>query len=812
MSNIHLVARQWQTAGVSVIPILPDGTKKPAVRWAEYQSQAAELGQVDQWWGNGRLFGLAVICGQVSGNLEMLELEGRAMREDAYTRIRTAAENLGLAGEWDQFLDSVYTEESPYGGVHFIYRVCDQPVPGNEKIARRPATIEELAENPAEKVKVLAETRGEGGYVIVAPTPGICHPSGNGWTTLYGDPGEIAEIPWTVRQAVHAVIRAALDEVPPVAASLAPAPPSSPGIQAGAGSRPGDDWANQHRWSDILERDGWTFSHTQGVEEYWVRPGKSRRDGHSATTNYGGSDLLKVFSSSVEYLEPEATYTKFGYMAAVHFGGDHAVASQALARQGFGTPMRTTDSLEQATIGQELAVRQPENVYYTLDDMGSSQRLWDRVQGRFHWVGELGEYHYWNGKHWGQDMVQAHLDQEFIRITEEMLRSEDEAERKQATRCRQDKAVTAVLRRMRGIPGVTVSATSFDRGKNLLNLQNGILDLETHTLMPHDPKHMITRIFGASYNPQAQAPHFRKFIESALPDAEMRGYVQRALGQTLLGNAAERSMFVIYGPSGTGKSTLLETIQKVFGDYAVTAPGSTFRSKWKEAGASYDVHRLKGKRFVISSETSEMTQFDEELLKRITGHDTISSRNLYQQFTEWVPECTVWLATNHKPTFNSDDNAIWNRLKLVEFATEFIGEGEVRNFAVDYLIPEADGILNWLLEGLRDYQAQGLSAPAAVAVAAENLRQDTDAVARFLEDKVADGVLVYGPDQKVRSSILREMYIAWARQTGERVLGSRRFANRMASLREPLSSQKFGGQQHWVGVGVHPGAGVIGTM
>ena len=117
-------------------------------------------------------------------------------------------------------------------------------------------------------------------------------------------------------------------------------PPARPVlVSVPTGDRPGDLWAAATPWAQILEPDGWTLHHVDpGGEEHWTRPGKERREGSSATVNYLGSDVLKVFTSSVPQLTVDATYSKLGYLAATRHGGDHAAAASALRTAGWHAP------------------------------------------------------------------------------------------------------------------------------------------------------------------------------------------------------------------------------------------------------------------------------------------------------------------------------------------------------------------------------------------------------------------------------------------------------------------------------------------
>lgn len=816
--SVASVARIWQQAGVSVLPIPANQTKRPDRSWAPYQIQIASTAEVDEWWANGySRYGLALICGAVSGNLEMTELEGKATSGESISKVLAACERLRIRDVWE-FLTGPqgFSELSPSGGIHLLYRISDHEVPGNTKVARRPATQEELSEKPDDRVKVLAETRGEGGYVITAPSPGGCHPSGEPWMKLAGEYGVLPQITWDERCRLHQALSEALDEMPqPIQAPAAL--PVSPVRLSAAGStldlRPGDRWAAQTSFGDLLGSAGWSLSHRAGEEEYWVRPGKNPRDGHSATVNYRGSGLLYVFSTAVEGLEAETSYSKFGAYAFLFHGGDMQKAAQELADSGWGTSRATVTDFKEFVPTAEV-IEEPDE-YYTHDEVGNSLRLGRKMDGNFRYILEEKEWYHWDGVRWAPDFEGLALSRLATACTDDMLNEAreqgSEPLAKWGKASRSQARIKAAVGLARQLPDVAMSSTQMNPDRGLLNLNNGILDLHDGILRPHDKSYLMTRRFKAAFNPEATCPEFEAFIEAALPDVAMRRYVQRALGYTLLGDADQRSVFLIHGPSGTGKSTLMETIRDVFGDYGTTAAPSTFKASDRGNAPTSDLHGLRGKRFVTTSETSAGAQFDEDLIKRLSGRDQIKSRELYEKFVEWTPECSLWLATNNPPKFNSDDDAIWKRAKLIPFLTVFTGEGERPDMARKVLTPERDGILNWLLAGLRDFQANGLGEPDEVKALAQEQRAQSDSVARFVQDKIADTILVIEPGQKIRTSELFAMYLEWSRECGEKGVGSRRFHHRLMSNFPALEHQKIG-HTFWNGIGRVTGAGILGSI
>jgi len=328
-------ARDWAAAGFSVVPVAVDGSKSPAVAWKQYQTAAADTHQLEIWFGEEEVYdGFGIVCGAVSGHLEMLEAEDRAVADGTLAAFHTALKDNGYGELWER-LNQGCLEHSPSGGLHWLFRVDGAARP-NTKLARRPATAAELVANSTDKVKVLLETRGEGGFVVVAPSGGRTHPTGKPWVALVGDPDTVPVITVAERDALYA-IAAMFDLMPVPVPEPAPRETWAEGIdRANGGNRPGDDYNARASWDDILE--GWTRARTYGSGcVTWVRPGKDPRSGISATTGRNDGDNLYVFSSSTPF-ETERPYSKFGAYTLLHHGGDYAAAAKELRSQGFGAP------------------------------------------------------------------------------------------------------------------------------------------------------------------------------------------------------------------------------------------------------------------------------------------------------------------------------------------------------------------------------------------------------------------------------------------------------------------------------------------
>ena len=304
-SNHQVLVRalEFLVEGIVPLPVNRFRQKAPAVAsWTQYQKQMPSKEQVLEWF--AKADGVGVLCGQVSGNLLMIELEGRAATLQTIDLLTHKAKQNNILDLFEK-LNSGYVERSPSGGLHWLLKSQGQ-IPGNEKFARR------VDENGV--ISVLAESRGEGGFVVTAPTPGICHPTGNGWNIIKGTP---KSIPIFSEEEVDALreLFISLDEMPKEKFSE---PVTR--IRAEGQVLPGDDFNARTTWDEILIPDGWTKLTTDSMGKTdWRRPGKDY--GISATTNYQGNDLFHIFTSSVA-LDSDRSYTKFAYVAQTKFGGD----------------------------------------------------------------------------------------------------------------------------------------------------------------------------------------------------------------------------------------------------------------------------------------------------------------------------------------------------------------------------------------------------------------------------------------------------------------------------------------------------------
>ena len=285
--------------------------------------------------------------------------------------------------------------------------------------------------------------------------------------------------------------------------------------------------------------------------------------------------------------------------------------------------------------------------------------------------------------------------------------------------------------------GIPIELSQLDADPMLLNCLNGTIDLRTGELLKHDRDHLITKIAPVEYDLNAEHPIWQRFLETATDgDHELMSFLQYAAGYSLTGDVSEEKLFFIHGPAASGKSTFIEALKSVFGDYSKTADFETFLSRNFVGGIRNDVAELAGARLVSSIEVDEGKKLAEGLVKLITGGDTVRARFLYQESFEFIPQFKLWLVANHKPAVNPDDLAMWRRIIVIPFK-HVIPENE-RDPQVKAMLknPKEAGaaVLAWAVQGCLRWQEYGLCVPKTVRDETEDYKKEMDPIKQFLDE------------------------------------------------------------------------------
>ncbi|MCU4186620.1 hypothetical protein K6U06_19805 [Acidiferrimicrobium sp. IK] len=436
---------------------------------------------------------------------------------------------------------------------------------------------------------------------------------------------------------------------------------------------------------------------------------------------------------------------------------------------------------------------------FEMSELGNARRLVAEHGHDLRYVPEWGAWLAWDGRRWARDHT-GERDRRAKAVADAILddahRLGDDKRFRWGVQSQSARGIGAMLTLAATEPGIPVRVAELDADPWLLNVGNGTISLRSGLLQPHDRQDLITKMAGdgVDYHPDAISPRFAAFLEQVLPDPEVRKFLARFVGYTLTGTVGEQVLVFLLGSGANGKSTLTSLLLRLLGEYAAPAPPRLLVvSKHPEHPTS--VADLLGRRLVIAQEVQAGAQFDEEMVKVLTGGDVLKARFMRGDFFEFAPSHKVVMGANHRPTVRGTDLAIWRRLRLVPFDVT-VPEEDRDPHLLERLAEELPGVLSWAVQGCLAWQSSGLTTPSAVTAATEEYRIDSDVVGQFIAE-----CCVETPGATVQSAALYASYRAWAETCGLHPMSQKALTTR---LRERGLDSTTDRQRRtwWCGIGL----------
>ncbi|MCC7433101.1 MAG: bifunctional DNA primase/polymerase [Methanoregulaceae archaeon] len=410
-------------------------------------------------------------------------------------------------------------------------------------------------------------------------------------------------------------------------------------------------------------------------------------------------------------------------------------------------------------------------------DVGNAERLASILRGKALWCHPWKSWLIWDGARWKRDETGgAPIIREATAMVRAQFRSAiDNAAQNWAKKSQDRRQLTSMIELAKAEEGISITPDALDRDEWLLNVANGTLDLRTGELRSPRREDLITRITNVPYDPEADITRWEAFLDRVTAGSrDLQVFLYRAAGYSLTGLTTEQALFFLYGSGRNGKSTFMDLLMHVMGEYAMHTPTETLMVKGNNSSVPNDLARLKGARLVAATETEAGKRLAESLVKQLTGGDPITARFLHGEFFTFTPTFKLWLSGNYKPTIRGADDGIWRRIRLIPFEVS-IPESEVDPDLKDRLKEEAQGILAWCVRGCLEWQRERLFASDVVTSATDGYRREMDTIGDFLEECIRDA-----PGDFLTSGDLYRAYKTWCEEHGEQARSQRALSNELS--------------------------------
>lgn len=446
-----------------------------------------------------------------------------------------------------------------------------------------------------------------------------------------------------------------------------------------------------------------------------------------------------------------------------------------------------------------------------INDFAHAEMFAARYGREFAYIPDLG-WRYYNGVFWEAKgdyearlcvgkIIKSRLNA-FARmaafITDPGVLASYKRKRRRLESCGNHGAITRTVKL--AADHLSVDVDKFDRYPDLLNVANGIVDLKTGVLHPHDPDRYLTRATGVAYDPDAKSDLWeRAILEIADGDEALVSFLQEIAGIAATGDTSIQRFLYFFGQGANGKSLITALWAEALGGYGKNGYAAKLPSAMISGGhesvaeaPSPNLLSLRGRRFAVFDEQPGDEPFNDQRIKSFTGEDSVTARAPRGMPITFNPEFTMVGVGNHKPQVNESDYGIWRRILLVPFRRTFepsrLGEtlrGE--------LIP----ILAWMVKGAVRFYKDGLSIPDIVIRETEAYREEADSVRQWLREKADTS----DPNAKTDGKALFQSYCAHCIERRESPDTHNKFSRRLLDLKEfNFSKRDSNGKVLWKGI------------
>lgn len=467
-------------------------------------------------------------------------------------------------------------------------------------------------------------------------------------------------------------------------------------------------------------------------------------------------------------------------------------------RESGATDDEIADEVESLALLARMRTLHPE-MLPCFDDVTCAKLFADVFSDKLRFCSTAANYYYYDGARWRLDEANiraARCAKTFAMLLVKLGSEQTSLENQKRFFQAANKYTSlhyreTLLRDARDV--YAFSRADLDNNDDLFNVENGTINLATGEFYQHRASDLFSRVASVIYDPAARSADFEKFIDEIMQgDTEKAKYLQKVCGLSLTADTSNETCWLLYGASTrNGKSTLAETISHVLGDYASAAPPETLaqRKNKDTRNASGDIARLDGARLLVMSEPPRRMLFDVALLKTLLGRDAITARQLYEREFTFTPKFKLLINTNSLPLVNDCTLFQSGRVVVLPFEKHFEPAEQDKTLKTRLQsIENASGILNWLLDGLRLYRAEGLKQPPSIVKATEEYRKNSDKIGLFISE------CLHPCKQNCAASAVYSVFASWCDENGFGVENKRNFFDELSARKLLVPSATVNGR------------------
>jgi P4 family phage/plasmid primase-like protien len=762
---LDTVARSYLTAGLCVLPAKLKAKRPSPPVWKPYQSRLPTEDELARWLANGAPEAVCLICGAVSGNLETLDFDCEA---EVYGPWRELVE-----AEAPELVGRLVIEASQSGGRHVTYRL-EGPVGGSTKLAEKvliapngePALYKGKEFVPRkvgdhyEFYPTLAETKGEGGLFLCAPSPG--------YVLEQGRFEDLPVVSAAEREIMVRCARSFNEKVEMIRSVSGPSP---------AGERPGDEFDQRGDIRPVLVKHGWTLA-VQGDNEHWRRPGK--KDSWSATFN---GTVFYVFTSNADPFEADRGYGKFAVYALLEHGGDFKAAAKALAGQGYGRTHsgKAAPAGEPSTEGGQTSGRDGKSKKTGI----STAAIAEDIVAQLHFATDVGGklYIYRDGVYRpkGKQVIRRAVKRFYLgRALQDSWNSHRAEE------------VVEYIR---------VDAPSlWERPPlDVVNVRNGLLDVNSRELKPHSPAFLSPIQLPVAFDPDALCPAWEKFVQETFPSDAQAVALQIPAWLITPYTAIQKAILLI-GDGANGKSTYLRAVVAMLGMGNVSG-----LSLHKLESDRFAVARLVGKLANVCPDLPSAHLAGTSVFKSLVGGDIMLAERKFVDSFEFVPFARLIFSANFPPRSEDASPGFFRRWLVLPFTRTFDPAEQIPPDVLDAKLAdpqELSGVLNRALDALPGLRANGFSESESMRAAWQEFRQATDPLSVWLDANIIEDTAAFVSKDAVRAAYRADAEKSGKPSVSDKAL-SQAITNRWPQVKG--GQRTYGGKERahcWIGIGL----------